>query len=516
MKRFLVMVLVLAGVCCGLAPAEAQQAAAKRPNILFLFGDDQNTKTIGCYPGAWPWVKTPNLDRLAKAGIRFNHCYLGSWCMPSRANLLTGRYPHAIESMRMAGEYPGSTYDPEKCPFFPRVFRQSGYHTAQIGKWHTGTDAGYGRDWDYQIVWNRPKHPENAGVYYADQIVDWNGVEKTVSGYSTDNYTQWACDYLKGEGRDKNKPWLLWLCYGAIHGPSTPAPRYLGQFKDAPVELPADILPPRDGKPDYLNRSQAWHKDAKGEIRAGATVAKFGDEGGRGKTHADWVRQVNECNLALDEGIGRVIECLRETGQLDNTLIVYSADQGFAMGEHGFRAKLAPYEANYNSALIVSMPSQLPQGKVCASPACGGDLVATFCSFAGVKLPWEVHGRDLTPLLKSPETKEEPRALLFEDMGQVYGSDTSPIPEGEKIYHGDVPRWVAIRYGKYKYIRTLLKGEMEEVYDLEADPEELKNLALKPENQKLLADLRARTIAELRRTSAPFVDALPATKQMGQ
>jgi arylsulfatase A-like enzyme len=343
-----------------------------------------------------------------------------------------------------------------------------------------------------------------------------NGDEKTVSGYSTDNYTQWACDYLKGEGRDQSKPWLLWLCYGAIHGPSTPAPRHLGQFRNAPVEPPADILPPREGKPEYLNRTQAWHKDAKGEIRAGATVAKFGDEGGRGKTHADWVRQVNECNLALDEGIGRVIECLRETGQLDNTLIVYSADQGFAMGEHGFRAKLAPYEANYNSALIVSMPSQLPQGKVCSSPACGGDLVATFCSFAGVKLPWEVHGRDLTPLLKSPEMKEEPRALLFEDMGQVYGSDTSPIPEDEKIYHGDVPRWVAIRYGKYKYIRTLVKGEMEEIYDLDSDPGELKNLALDPESKTLLADLRARTIAELRRTSAPFVDAMPATKQMMQ
>ncbi len=126
MKRFLMMILALAGVCCILAPAPAQQAASKRPNILFLFGDDQNTRTIGCYPGSWPWVKTPNLDRLAKSGIRFNHCYLGSWCMPSRANLLTGRYPHALESMRMAGEYPGSTYDPDKCPGGPRVVRQQG------------------------------------------------------------------------------------------------------------------------------------------------------------------------------------------------------------------------------------------------------------------------------------------------------------------------------------------------------------------------------------------------------
>jgi arylsulfatase A-like enzyme len=226
--------------------------------------------------------------------------------MPSRANLLTGRYPHAVESMRMEGEYPGSTYDPNKCPFWPRAFRANGYQTAQIGKWHTGTDTGYGRDWDFQIVWNRPKNPKNAGVYYGDQIIEWNGKERTVSGYSTDNYTQWACDYIKGEGRDKAKPWFLWLCYGAIHGPSTPAPRHIGKYKGEPVETPADILPPRPEKPEYLNRSQAWHRGADGQIRAGATAAQFGDEGSRGKTHAEWVRMVNECCMALDEGVGRV------------------------------------------------------------------------------------------------------------------------------------------------------------------------------------------------------------------
>jgi arylsulfatase A-like enzyme len=495
---------------CSCFPA----AAADRPNILFLFADDQNTKTVGCYPESWKWVQTPNIDRLAKGGIRFTHCYLGSWCMPSRANLLTGRYPHAIESMRMAGQYPGSTYDPEKCPFWPRVFRQNGYHTAQIGKWHTGTDTGYGRDWDHQIVWNRPKNPANAGVYYGDQIIERNGQEMTVTGYSTDNYTNWACDYIRGEGRDKSKPWFLWLCYGAVHGPSTPAPRHEGNLKDAPVEPPADILPPRPDKPAYLDRAQAWHRDAKGEIRAGATKAQFGDEGGRGKTYADWVRQVNECALALDEGIGRVMDALKESGQLENTLVIYSADQGFSMGEHGFRAKLAPYDANLNSPLIVSFAGKLPDGKVCQSPVCGGDLVATLFAFAGIKLPWEVHGRDLSNVLKSPETPEEPRALLFEEMGEVYGSDTSPIPTDEHLYHGDVPRWVAIRFGKYKYIRTLVAGEMEEIYDLASDPDELKNLALRPENAKLLSDLRARCQAELRRTSAPFADAMPATKQM--
>jgi arylsulfatase A-like enzyme len=125
-----------------------------------------------------------------------------------------------------------------------------------------------------------------------------------------------------------------------------------------------------------------------------------------------------------------------------------------------------------------------------------------------------MHGRELTSVLQNPEQREEPRVVLLEEMGEVYGSDTAPIPTDEHLYHNNVARWVAIRYGKYKYIRTLVAGEMEEIYDLDADRDELKNLALLPENRALLADLRAKCIAELRRTGAPFVDQMPVTRQM--
>ena len=166
----------------------ASAAPAKRPNILLIFADDQSYKTVGCYPESWPWVKTPNIDRLAAAGVRFHAAYLGAWCMPSRAAMLTGHHPHGVESMRMEGKYPASAYDPKQCPFWPAVFRQQGYHTAQIGKWHTGVDAGWGRDWDHQIVWNRPLHPENAGAYYERQLVARDGREEWVDGYPADNY----------------------------------------------------------------------------------------------------------------------------------------------------------------------------------------------------------------------------------------------------------------------------------------------------------------------------------------
>lgn len=161
------------------APAEP----TKRPNILLIEADDQSCRTVGCYPESWEWVKTPHIDALAKSGVRFTGAHLGAWCMPSRASLLTGRFPHGIQSMRMEGKYPASTYDPKQCPFWLATFRANGYLTAYIGKWHTGTDAGFGRDWDYQRVWNRPLHPENAGAYYARQLLEVNGKEEWHDGY---------------------------------------------------------------------------------------------------------------------------------------------------------------------------------------------------------------------------------------------------------------------------------------------------------------------------------------------
>ena len=120
--------------------------------------------------------------------------------------------------MRMEGKYPGSKYDPAKCPFWPSVFRKNGYQTAHIGKWHTGIDAGFGRDWDFQMVWNRPAHPDNAPNYYDNQLISKNGGEPVMTkGYTTDNYTDWAIDYIDGKERDSEKPWYLWLCYGAVH-----------------------------------------------------------------------------------------------------------------------------------------------------------------------------------------------------------------------------------------------------------------------------------------------------------
>lgn len=490
--------------------------AAERPNILFIYTDDHSHRTIGCYRESYPFVRTPNIDKLASAGVRFKYAYIGTWCMPSRASLLTGHYQHGVQSMRMVGDYPGSTYDPSSCPFWPSVFRQSGYQTAHIGKWHTGTDTGFGRDWDHQIVWNRPRHTANAGNYYKDQLIETNGGEaELVRGYSTDNYTKWALDYLHGEGRDPDKPWYLWLCYGAVHGPFTPAERHLDAYPDISIPIPKDIYPPRIGKPAYMQEVEHWFKGEdgrphyKGSRRA--TGQRAAGKGIHGSSLDDWVRQYHQGVLALDESVGKLVDTLKATGQYDNTLIVFTSDQGIAFGQHGYRIKVAPYDANIRSPLIVSMPSRLPSGQVCETPVAGPDLVPTFFEFAGIDLPWRMHGESILPFLKAP-LQDRQRSVLMSFTGQNYGSDTDDIPTDPAILRkiGQVPWYASLHDGRFKYIRTFVEGETEELYDLDSDPEELKNLASDPNHRNRLAKMRTDALAELRRTDAKFVDKLPA------
>ena len=491
--------------------------AAKRPNILFIYTDDQSTRTVSCYEDAFDFVKTPNIDALAKSGVRFLRAYIGSWCMPSRATMLTGHHQHGIESMRMEGKYPGSAYDADKCPFWPSVFRKHGYVTAQIGKWHTGVDGGFGRDWDYQIIWNRPKYVKNSPNYYYDQLTEFNGGEpKMVKGYTTDNYTNWAIEFINGKGRaDKKKPWYLWLCYGAVHGPFTPADRHKGDYKAAKPPIPNDVYPPRPGKPEYVQKMQHW--EPKNGVPVEKKVRELGPVGMRdipGRPLRDWIKQYHEGVLAIDEGVGRVIKALKDSGQDENTLIVFTSDQGFAWGQHGFKSKVGPYHATVAAPFIIRLPGKAAAktaGRVVTEPVSGVDIPPTFFAQAGLELPWKMHGEDLSPLLENPKAKRKSPAMLVHT-GKLYGSATAKIPpkNDPRLYHGPgVPWYVMLAEGRYKYVRNLIEGEVEELYDMQKDPEELRNLALKKRHAKRLANYRAKTTAELRRTKAPFVDVMP-------
>ena len=469
----------------------------RRPNILYVFTDDQSIRSVSCYPEAHRWVRTPNIDRLADEGVRFTTCYTGAWCMPSRATAMTGLLPHGIESMRMVGRYPGSTYDPKQCPFWPAAFRKGGYHTGMIGKWHTGSDTGHGRDWDYSAVWDHTQ-PRIYGGYYRNQKISFNGAApKAVGGYSTDNYTKWAVSFIRDRAKAPDAPWYLWLCYDAVHSPYASADRHKANYNATPpVAVPKDIYPPRPTKPTYMKTYGVWRRNAAGRPAKGK------------QTLTAAVQKYNRAVRALDEGVGKVIAALKDTGQLDNTLVVFTSDQGFAWGQHGFAWKYAPYDANLRAPLIVRMPARVARGKVCTHPVAGQDMIPTFFAFAALPCPWKMHGHDISPILKDPDAPW-PHAVLMENTKYYYGKDTE---RADRPGWSGVPWWLFLRKGRYKYIRTLVANEIEELYDLDTDPEELDNLAVKPAHAGRLAEFRKLMLAELKRTGAGMVETLPAVK----
>jgi arylsulfatase A-like enzyme len=230
-----------------------------------------------------------------------------------------------------------------------------------------------------------------------------------------------------------------------------------------------------------------------------------GDEAGAKETEfADWVRQVNECVPAVDEGVGELMAALKETGQLSNTLVIYTADQGYAMGEHGLRMKIAPYDASYRSPLIVSMPGAVAAGGTCPQSPNAPDLVATIFKLAGVELPEGLHGRDLTPLFKEPAANWL-YPCLYEHTGHDFGDDVARIlrDDPQAATYQKVPWYTAVVERGLKYIRYLQPGVPEELYDLDSDPGELNNLFGDERHAQQLDRLREALAAELKRTNAP-------------
>jgi arylsulfatase A-like enzyme len=257
------------------------------------------------------------------------------------------------------------------------------------------------------------------------------------------------------------------------------------------------VFPPRPGKPAHMQTWTQWKKRDDGTPGYGKPLTPL----------PEMVHGYNRLVSALDEGVGKLLKALEETGQLDNTLIVYTSDQGFAWGEHGFAWKVGAYDACIKAPMIFRLPGRVARGAVCKQPVTVVDLAPTLLGTAGVKLPWTMHGRDLQPLLKNPNAKWNSPAMM-EHFYLKFGEQTDcAVPS--KADQGPLPWWISLRYGRHKYIRTLLPGEIEELYDLDADPDELNNLARSPENKTLLADFRQRFIAELKRTNAGLLKNLP-------
>lgn len=508
------MFIAMAASLVGLA--ESVVADDAKPNILFIFTDDQSFRTVSCYPGAYNYANTPNIDRLAEQGIRFDQAYIGAKCVPSRAGMLTGRFQYACAE--------GPQYK-----WWTTALRTSGYYTGMIGKWHWGKGAEahqHGTAWDWSVVWDHGQYAAAGGYYYDQKVMINGGEPEDLEGYSTDRYTDYTVEFIKERAEEPDKPWFQWVAYGAVHGPYTPSDRHKGTLEDKPkTEVPADIYGPRPGKPVHRQGGR-WTQD------------EDGDPIYKRKTLDFWAKQQTEAVLAIDDGVGRMIKALEETGQLENTIIVFTSDQGYVWGHHGLKGKIWPYGSAIRCPLIISNPKRYPSGAVCKTPMNGMDLIRTFHAVAQAEPDQILHGRDMSPLLEQPESEEvaaewnkTPTMMTYtrntytvERMVEklkinswssfiIGGKDDKKKLNTPNPGDGWDPCYFLTLDGKHKYIRYIFPNRIEELYDLENDPEELVNLAVDAKYESRLAEMRAGLIAYLKETGgASFVDLLPAPK----
>jgi arylsulfatase A-like enzyme len=485
-KSLLLLVGVLTGAALSAAPA-------RPPNIVLMFSDDHAYQAISAYGDARRLLETPNIDRIAKQGMRFDRCLVpNSICGPSRAVVLTGKYNHLNGFVNNAN----SRFDGSQMTF-PKLLQKAGYQTAVIGKWHLISDPT-GFDF-WQVL-------PGQGIYY-NPPMNRMGEQVKVPGYTTDIITDLSIEWL--QKRDKTKPFLLMFQQKAPHREWAPALRHLGADKDRVYPEPATLFD------DYSNRGIAVRdqdmtlektftaRDAKFEAPPNMTPeqrkvwdayyeprnAKFQAANLSGKDLVRWryqryMHDYTATLRAVDEGVGRMLDYLEKEGLADNTIVIYSSDQGFYLGEHGWFDKRWIFEESARTPLLVRWPGVTKGGSVSKDIVSTLDFAETFLDAAGVPVPAEMQGRSLRPILAGQRPADWRTSFYY----QYY---EWPQPHRVRPHYGVITD----RYKLVHFVGTA--DDYWELYDRQADPHELRNVLGEPAYAKTRAELE-KELARLR------------------
>jgi len=444
---------------------------SKQPNILFIFTDDHALNAISAYGGPLAKISpTPHLDRIAKEGMMFNNCLVtNSICAPSRAVVLTGKYSHLNGQLTNKNVFDGSQQT------VPKLLKKKGYQTAIVGKWHLkSTPTGFDH---FEVL-------KGQGQYYNPMLFT-NGKNINHVGYTTDVITDQALTWL--DNRDPDKPFFLMCQHKAPHGKWEPALRHLHEFDDMEIPEPPTLFD------DYSGRSpaSAQHKmgiaDHIGEKRLMLSYAsKFTPEQFKqfdnafrpkneafikaklsGKERTRWhyqryIKNYLRCVKAVDENIGRMLNFLDKSKLSENTIVIYSSDQGFWLGEHGWFDKRWMYEESLHTPLLVRWPSKIKPSSKNDLLVSNLDFAPTFLELAGAEPAKDMQGESLLPLFKG-YTPKDWRITHYYHYYEAGG-------------HG-VPIHYGVTDGKQKLIRFPDDNlNTWEFFDLQKDPMEMKNL----------------------------------------
>ena len=452
------------------------------PNILFIFTDDHGYQAISAYGSRVN--QTPTIDRLAREGMLFRNCFVtNSICGPSRAVILTGKHSHLNGVPTNGRKFDGSQQT------FPKLLQAAGYQTALIGKWHLRS-APTGFDFWRVLV--------GQGPYYNPPWRGPDGVEKPI-GYTTDIITDVALDWLK-EKRDPQKPFLLMYQHKAPHRNWQPGPKYLTMYDDVEIPEPETLWDDYAGRGSAakLQKMTIAHHLSQSDLKLstpknltpsqsrawnavyGPKNAAFRRANLQGKDLVRWkyqryVKDYLRCVASVDDNLGRVLDYLDESGLAANTVVVYSSDQGWYLGEHGWYDKRWMYEESLRTPLIVRWPGVVKPGSENRDFVSNLDFAETFLDIAGAPVPADMQGRSLLPLLKGKTPKDWRRSFYY----HYY-----EFPGAH-----DVRRHYGVRTERHKLIHFYNLKEWE-LYDLKKDPNELKSVYDDPAYAGVVAELK--------------------------
>ncbi|MEN1678926.1 MAG: sulfatase [Planctomycetota bacterium] len=467
----------------------------ERPNILFIFTDDHAAHAMSCYGSVIN--QTPGLDRIAAEGMRFDNCLCtNALCGPSRATVLTGKYSH-LNGFRMNGDKFDGTQQT-----FPKLLQKAGYSTAVIGKWHLGEHMPpLGFDYSHVLIGQGP-------YYNPTMLLDENGDGQQTrvkhTGYTTELITDFSLKWLS-EGRDTSKPFLLMCQHKAPHRNWQPGPEQLSMYDEATIPEPADLFDdyatrgtaaktqdmtvertltdkdlkltePRGFTPEQLSAWQAAYGERNRRFRE---MKLTGDELVRWK-YQRYIKDYLRCVAAVDDGVGKLLDYLETAGLAEDTLVVYSSDQGFFLGDHGWFDKRFMYEESYRMPLVARWPGRVEAGSVSDALVSNVDFAATFLEAAGVEAEEELQGASLVPILNG----QTPASWRSSHYYQYY-----EFRENRPTAHS-VRRHRGVRTARHKLIHFYNLGEWE-LYDLDQDPDELRNVYGDPAYSAVQAELHA-------------------------
>lgn len=436
-------VLLPVGLIVPLLNACGGVQSCEQPNILFILVDDLAYDAIE-NSGRYPFLKTPNINRLQQSGLTFDNYFCTmSLSSPSRACFLTGVYPH-IHGVTQNKKKVDADWD--NFPPYSQYLQEAGYETAFLGKMHQA------------LLWNKDQvRPgfdywlgfRGQGDYFHNTLNE-NGVEFEKDGYITDVLTDYAADWIVNR-RDKSKPFSMCLWHKAVHEPFVAAPRHEDCYQDE--SLP---LPPNGNGEDNMNDKPNW-------IRYKKSHYKISEKDPKWDTGFKMPINILETTLAVDESVGQMLDLLAECGELENTIIIFSSDNGYFMGEHGFWDKRIAYEESMRIPMIISYPKLIEPNTRSSKLCLNIDVAPTLLDVVGIDIPLHMQGRSLLNIMRGKTEEDWRTSFLFE----YYVDDEYP-------YAG--PTQVAVRTEDYKLIDCIDPTELDELYDIKNDPGEMVNL----------------------------------------